>query len=411
MLIIYGALGLGGIETFFVRLAKERFRNNKKTKILLLNPPELGGSNVDLFNEIIKYAEIYYFNDVFEKKFINWRFFLLHGLKKNNLEQMIRDCNQIHVTDAQSALLVNNILRKLDKKIPITVGMYHSLEFSWGGDKLPFFEKTNRDFIYKTLNSKNLMCFSQNTKDFVSNRTGYTIEDAKTFRLGVIDSAQECKYGFNSSKKIRMCAVGRLTDFKTYNFWMPNVIKELNINGYDICLDIYGDGNSEPIVRNAVKNASAYVTLYPPFNYSEFNVIVSKYDLFIGSGTAIIQAASLGIPSIIGIESINEPLTYGFFSDFYDCEYNLKSLDIRKIPVFDVLKDFVNSSFENKKVLSLEHYQAAKFFSISSCENSIEQGPYVVSDYFYFNKWIYTFSLILFRLKMKINRKNIYHEV
>lgn len=411
MLIIYGALGLGGIETFFLRLAKERFRNNKKTKILLLKPHELGGSNADLFNEIVKYAEIYYFNDIFQRVFVNWRLFLLHGLNHNNLEQMISDCEQIHVTDAQSALLANNILIKLDKKIPITVGMYHSLEFSWGGARLPFFEKTNRDFIYKTLDSKNLMCFSQNTKDFVSNKVGYAIENAKTFRLGVIDSIQECKYSFNSSKRIRMCAVGRLTDFKTYNFWMPNVIKKLNIDGYDICLDIYGDGDSEPLVRNAVEKASAYVSLYPAFNYSEFNVIVSKYDLFIGSGTAIIQAASLGIPSIIGIESINEPLTYGFFSDFYDCEYNLKSLDISKVPVSDILKDFVNSSIENKKALSLKHCQAAGFFSISSCENSIEKGPYVVSDYFYFNKWAYTFSLILFRLKMKINRKNIYHEV
>lgn len=411
MLIIYGALGLGGIETFFVRLVKERFRNNKKTKILLLQPPELGGNNVDLFNEIIKYAEVYYFEDIFQKTFINWRFILLHSLRNNNLELMIRDCSQIHVTDAQSALLANNILKRLNRKIPITVGMYHSLEFSWGDSKPPFFEKINRKFIYKILDSKNLMCFSQNTKDFVANRTGYEIKDAKTFRLGVIDSTLGLRHDFYSAKKIKMCAVGRLTDFKTYNVWMPNVIKELNVNGYEICLDIYGDGNNEHNVRCAVEEASAYVSLHPPFNYSEFNRIVSKYDLFIGSGTAIIQAASLGVPGIIGIESINEPLTYGFFSDFYEYEYNLKSLDINKITVSEVVERFSNSSLESKRDLGFQHCQAANFFSISSCANSMEEGPYATSDYFYFNKWIYTFSLILFRLKMKINRKTIYHEV
>ena len=37
MLIIYGAFRLGGIETFFLRLAKERFSSNLVTKFLFLS--------------------------------------------------------------------------------------------------------------------------------------------------------------------------------------------------------------------------------------------------------------------------------------------------------------------------------------------------------------------------------------
>ena len=410
MLIIYGALGLGGIETFFVRLAKDRFMSNKKTKILLLAPPELEKNDPDLFNEMLKYADIYYFSDVFENSFINWRFLFLHRLKNKNLEKMLHDCKQIHVTDSQSALLANNILAKANKKIPITVGMYHSLEFSWGEKKLPFFERVNRNFIFKTLSSGNLMCFSQNTKDFVVKKTGYEIKNAKTFRLGVIDSNQGYKKSFKLSKKIKMCAVGRLTDFKTYNFWMPNVIKELNISGCDIHLDIYGDGGSVNTVKSAVDKVSDYVSLFPPFNYSNFNKIVSEYDLFIGSGTAIIQAASLGVPCIIGIESIEEPVTYGFFSDFYQYEYNLKSLNFEKIKIFDIIDSFSEASSDFKENLILKHYQAAQSFDISTCQNNMDDESYVVSDYFYFNKWIYTLSLVFFRLKMKISRQTIYHE-
>ena len=409
MLIIYGALGLGGIETFFVRLAKERFKKNKKTKILLLTPAEFGVNNSDLFETIKKYAEIYYFDDVFDKKIINWRFFLLHHLNKENLKKILIDCEQIHVTDAQNALLAESMLSKINKKIPITVGMYHSLEFAWGNDFLPFFEKINRKFIYEVLDSNNIICFSQTTKDFVRKKTGYDIVNAHTFRLGVIESNKIYKSS-KSSKSIRMCAVGRLADFKTYNFWMPEVIKKLNNDGYSISLDIYGDGDKENEVKSAIKDSLSFIRLLPPFKYSNFDEIVSRYDLFIGSGTAIIQAASLGIPSIIGIESISEPLTYGFFTDFYQYEYHLKSLNFEKVEVYNTIKEFIEMPEKDKQNLSFKHYQVAHFFSISNCEESMSKGPYSLSRKFIFNKYRYTLSQIFFRILMKVRKKSIYHD-
>ena len=56
MLFIYGALPVGGIETFFVRMAKERFKKKLSTSILLLSKPEQ--SNNELLSEIKKYANV-----------------------------------------------------------------------------------------------------------------------------------------------------------------------------------------------------------------------------------------------------------------------------------------------------------------------------------------------------------------
>jgi len=61
MLFIYGSLALGGIETFFVRMAKARAEIGMKTKILLLNNKER--SNPELLDEMGKYAEVYYLED------------------------------------------------------------------------------------------------------------------------------------------------------------------------------------------------------------------------------------------------------------------------------------------------------------------------------------------------------------
>ena len=80
MVIIYSALNLGGIETFFLRLAKSRFLKGKKTKIILYIPKDLVVYDEYLYVELGKYAEIYHFNDVFLKVFLNWRFLFLHKL-------------------------------------------------------------------------------------------------------------------------------------------------------------------------------------------------------------------------------------------------------------------------------------------------------------------------------------------
>ena len=47
---------------------------------------------------------------------------------------------------------------------------------------------------------------------------------------------------------------------------------------------------------------------------------------FVGSGTALLEAAAMGIPAIIGIESDEEGLTYGLLSQLKGYSYHEKGL-------------------------------------------------------------------------------------
>jgi hypothetical protein len=58
VLFIQASLSMGGVETFYVRMAKERHRCGQKTKILLISPRSR--SNPELLAEAEKYAEIYF---------------------------------------------------------------------------------------------------------------------------------------------------------------------------------------------------------------------------------------------------------------------------------------------------------------------------------------------------------------
>ena len=411
MLIIYGALSLGGIETFIVRLAKQRFMEGKKTKICLILPLKLDRNNFDLLETVKQFAEIYYFDDLFEKKFIHWRLFLLHKLNKIKISQILEDCDLIHVADGQSALIAQEFIKVSQKKIPITVGVYHALEFSWTSKIQPYFEKINRKFIYEEMDSTNLLCFSQSTKDYLKESTGFNINNAQTFRLGVVNNIRSTT---NLSNKIddvyRLCTVGRLVDFKAYNIWLPEVIFNLNAKGYHVSLDIYGEGDMEEDIKKMIEKYPDYTKLLPSFDYSMFNNVVKKYDLFLGSGTAIVQASALKIPSIIGIESIKEPLTYGFFSDFYKYEYHRDGQSFKKILVSDLIQEYIVSSSAEKADLKIKHQLAANEFSIEECSANMDDSRYQINTYYKYNKYLYHFTKILFQIKLKIMRKTIYHK-
>lgn len=411
MLIIYSGLSLGGIETFWVRLAKQRFLEGQNTKIILYTPLKFGNYNKELLQQLAEYAEVYYFNDIFSKLKLNWRFYFFHELKLEKLHNIVNDCSQIHVADAFSGLLANKILYELKLSKPITFGVYHTKEFTWGAsEKLPYFEQVNRRFVFELNPNDNLLCYSKTTKETIEKKIGFRLENAKTFRLGVIEKPIEKVKVFSLNSTIKICAIGRLTSFKTYNFWMPKVIKELKEKGLNVTFDIYGSGECESDIKRIVSEYPDYISLQPAFNYSEFSKIVSNYDLFIGSGTAIIEAASLGIPSIIGIESIEEPLSYGFFSEFADYEYHVLGLPFKLKPVVDIIYEFCLSDCKAKEKLSIEHKRESKFFLMSTCSYNFESMQIINTPKIKFNPLFYTLSRLFFYKKIGYLGKTIYND-
>jgi hypothetical protein len=52
--------------------------------------------------------------------------------------------------------------------------------------------------------------------------------------------------------------------------------------------------------------------------------------LFVGSGTALIEAAACGIPALVGIESEPSPVSYGFLHDIEGIDYQESDLGLAK---------------------------------------------------------------------------------
>ena len=408
MLFIYGALPVGGIETFFMRMAKERHRLGLHTSILLLSLPH--ESDPELLNEMKKYANVLFPDDIFLNfgKFTR-RLPLLVPVKKRALERALKSVDQIHASDGMHALLGYRLSNMLNKNITITVGFYHYIKFLWGGDNVAWHEKVNRRFIFDFLPEESLLLFSEGNRQLYIKHKRKKLTYANTFRLGVIDK-KNIKVSGEVNLPIKIVAIGRLVDFKTYNFYMIKVLKNLKTKGFNVQFDIYGDGPLKAQIADEINKAglSDSIHLKGTLDYLKFDETVSNYNLFIGSGTAIIQAAALGLPSIVGVENVIEAETYGYFSDVNQYEYNLKGLDLEMISVEAIIEDYINMNTQQRKTLISSHLKCIDSFTNESCQKSMDELKYIAmpAKKLKYNRWLYEFSRILDRVSMRFNKRH-----
>jgi hypothetical protein len=414
MLFIYGALPVGGIETFFVRMAKERKKQGLSTKILLLSSP--GQSDPELLNEMSRFAEVFFIKEIYllhEK--ISKRFILISPLKKDACSRMMQGVEHIHVANGLCAFLANRLIKASGKRLKLTIGFYHSLEFAWGkGLNLPYFEKLNRKLVLHDIPKSNLFVFSQSIIDFYKDRLNVELTGAQTFRIGVVERGNLLhgkNYDDANKRDIRICSIGRLIDFKTYNLWMIDVVSQLVKKGFKVNYDVYGDGPLITEMQSKIDSLglSNNVILKGTLPYSDFDKVVSSYDLFIGSGTAIIQASALGVCSLIGIESIKEPRTYGYFNEFCEIDYNIQNPHLEKISVFGLIEDFILRSTDEKNELSNKHKESVEPFYMDRCLKSFDFNEKVKEiNRHNVNNALYTVSYLLTHLVFKLKGQSFY---
>ncbi|MBE0472281.1 MAG: glycosyltransferase family 4 protein [Methyloprofundus sp.] len=410
MLFIYGALPVGGIETFFVRMAKERKKLGLQTSILLLSKPE--SSNAELLSEMRQYAQVFFSVDLFLiPPFFSQRFPLLSPVKKQVLRELFKRVDQIHVFDGMHALLGHRLSKLVDKSLPITIGFYHYIKYIWGGDRVAHFEKMNRKFVFYYLPQDALMMFSEEIRRLYTKNKKMNFDKAQIFRLGVVDKKQVDLSGVRNTP-LKMVAIGRLVEFKTYNFYMLDVLNLLREKGLLVRFDIYGDGPLKNQIQEKIDklNLNDLINLKGTLEYSKFDQVVSQYDLFIGSGTAIIQAASLGVPSIVGVENVIQPKTYGYFSDVHQYEYNLKGLDLSLISVEKMIEDYSSMNESERFNLNQAHLDSIEAFTNEACQKSMDtlKNIKMPTQPFKFNRWVYELSRIMDRVNMKLNKKHAF---
>jgi glycosyltransferase involved in cell wall biosynthesis len=142
--------------------------------------------------------------------------------------------------------------------------------------------------------------------------------------------------------KLHLVTIANFTPFKTICMQMPSVIRSLLDKGIDIHWTLYGDGIMRPDIEHAIAetNTAANITLAGMLKYDDMNAVLEQSDIYIGSGTTLLEASAAGIPAIVGLDDNPEPTTPGFYCNregFYTSDVNP---DEKLIKIEDILTTF-----------------------------------------------------------------------
>lgn len=361
MIFLANVLVMNGGSTFLVRTSREMKRLGVPVAVLLLRKEV----DQELLSRLESSATVLYLEDFLIDKA---RVFRAHSgvfglVSWEDLERALLPFGKhIHVMGVFGLVFGYRLCARFDR-FRLTAGVYHQNEFLYENID-SFFSKKAAE-LFRALPSENVVFFNE------ASRNNYAKFFSKDFSASVvvpigIDLPSSDKSAF-STESFRIVSIGNLVEFKTYNEHIIRALPTLLETTPGLRYDVYGEGSNEGFLRNLVEELglNERVQFHGVIGYSKFGSALENSTLFVGSGTALIEAAALGVPAMIGIESVVLPETYGFISEIQGFSYNEDVPCIPKISIISLLARFfddidLRSSISVKCKLKAESFSVEK---------------------------------------------------
>lgn len=350
ILFVMGGLAIGGVETYVVRLSKYLSQAGYTVTVTLLSSKYDAG----LFNELSRYARVNVVEHVPFFAASSW----INALLPAKKDPLVYDI--VHVVDVLTLAYV--FLNKARLKFTfLSIGVYHSMEISWWRERNIYFRKKMLELYDRNVQ---LTLFpNERTAEMAAAFANVDVGTLDVLPLGISFENYSARQPLQSS--LRIVSVGRLVDFKVYNkhviTQLSGLRKRANFEYF-----IYGDGPEHAALVSLAQacGVSEYVHFMGEVEYTELPGLFDGAFCFVGSGTTIIEAAAAGVPSVVGIESIELPLTCGLFSDISGYSYNEESATTVRMGILETLEMLHDMSPEQYSDVSVNHRQKAKMFDI-----------------------------------------------
>lgn len=356
-ILVYGAMEeIGGIENIILRLSQTLVDAGHYVCVMT-NPGEL-----------LKHLDSRVFVSSFKDT----------GSITNALESIhcidksVRIIAFDPISTAVGIVAVNFFLDK-GVSVQFASGVYHPRAFRMESEKKHVHVLNN--ILRHAINIKCIFFMNDNCKEAHLQIWGSALSLCPVIPVP-IDTRPAIWTSHRSNSRLRIVCVGRIVPFKAYNFSLPRIVADLVGRAYDITCDIYGHGTDVDRLQYLLdqNDISGRVQFKGPLPLEKFDKTVSGYDVFIGMGTAALQAAQLGVPTILAIDQDPEQC-YGFL---HEAPFgNVGEVDnaIPKRGISDVLEDLMHMTSEQELHLSCAGIEAANLYNISEYADRIFANP------------------------------------
>lgn len=362
--LILSSFNYGGIEILFLKLAKILSKESQVDVYILSKKVDK-----NLYEELGQYANIFTVKDFlsFNLPFDSVGINALIPWKPSFIKK-IEKTENIHLADTNCLICWLNILNKKLSIKNISLGAYHSEELVWQSKW--YFREVEKDAI-RAFGSKNILVTNNASKLKLIKEYGKSMNSVRMMPAGVEinDSFQKRKY---KNLKNKLVCISRLVNYKEYILRVADSIDSVIKKFPDFEFHIYGDGPERKRFQEYTKGKKIF--FHKGIEISEFKNAVQDAKIFIGSGTSLIYASALSVPSIIGIESAKTTETYGFFCETKGLDYQEQNQSYELKNISDVILEALSMSEDDFQEVALKCYDRSKDFCITKTIEAIKSS-------------------------------------
>ncbi|MFW5803673.1 MAG: glycosyltransferase [bacterium] len=340
ILVIKQGLGIGGSETLTIRMCNWLVDKGVNVVLLVEKRPEKIAKELNT-----KIAKITY-NGSFLELLNKQR--AKHLVKKHQLE----GCDCIYGYGPLE-LVTSLSLGRFIKDSKAMIGVYHKNAYNQINGNKVFKKFTQR--LFKKISQKNILFMNGPVRKSHEEILSCDFKNAKIWPLPLLVP----KYKEVHHRTNKIVSVGNLKRFKSYNMTMIDVVKDLIDKGYNIEYDIYGEGYMQKKMEEKIGNLglSKYVNIKGQVAYEKFAEVVREGFAFVGLGTAVLEAASFGVPAITCVSYSEKPISFGFVNELTNYNVGSPINNYTYKNIIDLLELLINADDPTYEKIRKENYQ------------------------------------------------------
>lgn len=219
--------------------------------------------------------------------------------------------------DLNALLLTAMVHRQLLSGVPVVVAVFHPREYCWRPALLrrPWLRHLSARIV-RQLPLENLLFATDATVRETGECAGRDLRGAPVVPLPIeVQPAPRPRR--DPIERSKIVSVARLAPYYVHHHSMIEVIRELRDGGCEFSYHVYGEGEERQALESEARrlDVADRVFLHGAISYEHFSQAVGDAFVYVGPGTAMLEAAACGVPALVPIDSVRDPVCYGFLQD------------------------------------------------------------------------------------------------
>ncbi|WP_300974834.1 glycosyltransferase [Sphingomonas sp. LHG3406-1] len=351
ILMLYGELRHGGVETLIIRIANHFSAGGREVALCVPGGELLGGLHAGV--TLLRWTDHDHAVDLARKWLATHEQPIL--LTFDPISLGLGLAAEIDVPE--------------DRKMAHLSGVYHPQAFFMNA------ERSDRRWVNaqlaRALGLERLYFMNEECRASHAQAWRANLSSSPLIPLPVEVRAQT--WSAAKADPLTIMSVGRLVDFKRYNHNAGDIAEQLARDGIEVRWDIFGDGDDREAVEQALaKSRTSRVRLHPTLSYPSFLEQVGKAQLFVGMGTASLEAAMAGTPTLVATVGRDDS-SYGFVHELPFGNVGEEQAGRPPQSLKDQIAKFASLPEFERQRLSMQGREMALRYSLDGFETAIDQ--------------------------------------